>query len=85
MKTMDDDDKYYSLFSIDPFVLVGVEWTEGVESDRFGLLRFPYYQEHVLDFDPSITTDYRIIAKKCKILGISQRGAIVEWACLNLG
>ena len=36
MKTLDDDDKYYLLFSINPVDLVGVKWTGGV--DQTGLV-----------------------------------------------
>ena len=75
----------YLLFAIPQHDLVGVEWTEGVESSQLGLLRFPYYQEGVLDFDPACTDDYRGVVQKCKERGVSQRGAIVEWARLNPG
>ena len=75
----------YLLFAIPQHDLVGVEWTEGVESSQLGLLRFPYYQDGVLDFDPACTDDYRVVVQKCKERGVSQRGAIVEWARLNPG
>ena len=84
MKNMDEDDIMYLLFGMKPLDLCDVDWSDGVSSTNLGLLRAPM-QVNVLQFDPSSTSDYRVIVRQCKDRDLPQRGAILEWARLNTG